>query len=315
MPEPVLAVLPGSHREALRLAFEVGNRHFPLGARRRAAARARRHRDGAASHAARRRVREDGGRLHPVGGHRPSRHGTARYARAWTLTPSSASCSSPTVSSPPAAYAHSFGLETLRAGRTRARRPRRRGPSCASCWRRAPARATRWRWRPCARRAAPRDLERALRIDATLDAHEAGGRAARGEPADGPPDPARGGGGSCPATPRSRSSARWTAGRTPGHHAVAFGLVAAGGRRRTRATRPRPTCTRPRRSWSVRRCASCRSASSRDSACCSRLRPRIARLAGEARRQALPDDSWTFTPALDVAAMRHARLDARLFRS
>ena len=29
-PEPVIAVFPGDHAEALRLAFEVGNRHFPL---------------------------------------------------------------------------------------------------------------------------------------------------------------------------------------------------------------------------------------------------------------------------------------------
>jgi urease accessory protein len=29
-PEPVIAVLPRDHAEALRLAFEVGNRHFPL---------------------------------------------------------------------------------------------------------------------------------------------------------------------------------------------------------------------------------------------------------------------------------------------
>jgi urease accessory protein len=29
-PEPVLAVFPGSAREAIRVAFDVGNRHFPL---------------------------------------------------------------------------------------------------------------------------------------------------------------------------------------------------------------------------------------------------------------------------------------------
>lgn len=29
-PEPVIAVLPRDHTEALRIAFEVGNRHFPL---------------------------------------------------------------------------------------------------------------------------------------------------------------------------------------------------------------------------------------------------------------------------------------------
>jgi urease accessory protein len=29
-PEPVLAIFPGSHEEALRIAFDVGNRHFSL---------------------------------------------------------------------------------------------------------------------------------------------------------------------------------------------------------------------------------------------------------------------------------------------
>lgn len=29
-PEPVLAIFPGSHEEALRVAFDVGNRHFTL---------------------------------------------------------------------------------------------------------------------------------------------------------------------------------------------------------------------------------------------------------------------------------------------
>jgi len=31
-PEPVIAVRPASHREALRIAFEVGNRHFSVSA-------------------------------------------------------------------------------------------------------------------------------------------------------------------------------------------------------------------------------------------------------------------------------------------
>ncbi|HUO33720.1 MAG TPA: urease accessory protein UreE [Candidatus Acidoferrum sp.] len=29
-PEPVLAVLPSDNKDAIRIAFEVGNRHFPL---------------------------------------------------------------------------------------------------------------------------------------------------------------------------------------------------------------------------------------------------------------------------------------------
>src|SRR5436309_2681188 len=43
-------------------------------------------------------------------------------------------------------------------------------------------------------------------------------------------------------------------------------------------------------------------------------RPRIARLAAEAAR-ATAEDMWTFTPALELAGLRHARLDLRLFRS
>jgi urease accessory protein len=44
------------------------------------------------------------------------------------------------------------------------------------------------------------------------------------------------------------------------------------------------------------------------------VRPRIARLAAEAAR-ATAEDMWTFTPALELAGLRHARLEMRLFRS
>ena len=30
VPEPLLAVTPGGHAESIKLAFEIGNRHFPL---------------------------------------------------------------------------------------------------------------------------------------------------------------------------------------------------------------------------------------------------------------------------------------------
>ena len=43
-------------------------------------------------------------------------------------------------------------------------------------------------------------------------------------------------------------------------------------------------------------------------------RPRVARLAAAAAR-ATVDDMWTFTPALELAGLRHASLDMRLFRS
>ena len=44
------------------------------------------------------------------------------------------------------------------------------------------------------------------------------------------------------------------------------------------------------------------------------VRPPIARLAAAAAR-ATAEDMWTFTPALELAGLRHARLDMRLFRS
>ena len=44
------------------------------------------------------------------------------------------------------------------------------------------------------------------------------------------------------------------------------------------------------------------------------LRPLIAKLAAEVQGKTEPD-MWAFAPALEIAAMRHASLDARLFRS
>jgi urease accessory protein len=44
------------------------------------------------------------------------------------------------------------------------------------------------------------------------------------------------------------------------------------------------------------------------------VRPRIALLAAQAAL-ATADDMWTFTPALELAGLRHARLEMRLFRS
>ena len=43
-------------------------------------------------------------------------------------------------------------------------------------------------------------------------------------------------------------------------------------------------------------------------------RPRIARLAADAARASV-EDMWTFTPALELAGLRHASLEMRLFRS
>jgi urease accessory protein len=44
------------------------------------------------------------------------------------------------------------------------------------------------------------------------------------------------------------------------------------------------------------------------------VRPRIARLAAAAAT-ATPADMWSFTPGLELAGLRHATLDIRLFRS
>jgi urease accessory protein len=44
------------------------------------------------------------------------------------------------------------------------------------------------------------------------------------------------------------------------------------------------------------------------------MRPRIARLAAAAAAATL-DDMWSFNPGIELAAMRHATLDPRLFRS
>jgi urease accessory protein len=44
------------------------------------------------------------------------------------------------------------------------------------------------------------------------------------------------------------------------------------------------------------------------------MRPRIARLAAAAAAAA-PDDMWSFNPGLELAGIRHAALEARLFRS
>ena len=44
------------------------------------------------------------------------------------------------------------------------------------------------------------------------------------------------------------------------------------------------------------------------------LTPLIAKLAADVQGKTR-SDMWTFAPALEIAGMRHAMLDARLFRS
>ena len=44
------------------------------------------------------------------------------------------------------------------------------------------------------------------------------------------------------------------------------------------------------------------------------MRPRITRLAAAAAA-ATPEDMWSFNPGGELAGLRHATLEARLFRS
>jgi urease accessory protein len=108
-------------------------------------------------------------------------------------------------------------------------------------------------------------------------------------------------------------SAAVAAGRTPGHHAVAFGLIACAQGWDAQATAsallyatsaqlvgaalrlmPLGQLAGQRILWS--------------------LRPVIARLAADAANRK-PDEIWSFVPAIEIAAMQHAHLSARLFRS
>ncbi|HSB62053.1 MAG TPA: urease accessory UreF family protein [Vicinamibacteria bacterium] len=103
------------------------------------------------------------------------------------------------------------------------------------------------------------------------------------------------------------------AGRTPGHHALVFGFVgqAVGSAPEAAAAAylystaamvvgaalrllPLGQVEGQRTLWA--------------------LRPLLARLAAEAAGKGA-DDLWSFTPGIEIAAMRHARLPARLFRS
>lgn len=110
-----------------------------------------------------------------------------------------------------------------------------------------------------------------------------------------------------------RFAAEVEADRTPAHHAVVFGLV---GRVN---------------GWPLERAvgAYLYAASTTVTAAALRLlplgqlagqrilanvAPLIARLAAEAPRLER-EDMWSFTPGIEIAAMRHAELDARLFRS
>jgi urease accessory protein len=212
---------------------------------------------------------------------------------------------------PAGAYAHSFGLETLvQDGEVPGRRgvlaflrvllERGAGTSDAV----AVAAAV--------RAAAAADLEAAFGDRRAAGRDEAGGRAARGEPADGPPDAAR-----RRAAPSRRAISRLFAAverrETPGHHALAFGFAAA-------AVGASPPDAAAAFLYST--AAAVTGAALRllpmgqleSQRALAALRPTIGRLAPAAAEASL-DDVCCFVPAHEIAAMRHARLDARLFRS
>ena len=101
--------------------------------------------------------------------------------------------------------------------------------------------------------------------------------------------------------------------RTPGHHAVVFGAVAG-----RSGVDPEPAAVAYLYSTS----SLLVSAALRliplgqveGQAALASLRPRIARLAAAAARTAV-DDMWSFSPGLELAGIRHAGLEMRLFRS
>lgn len=102
-------------------------------------------------------------------------------------------------------------------------------------------------------------------------------------------------------------------GQTPGHHAMAFGVVGAA------LEWPE---TEMARAYLYSSCAGLVAASLRllplgqlaGQRILWGLSPSIARLAEEVQGKDMAD-IWSFAPGIEIAAMRHATLDARLFRS
>lgn len=101
--------------------------------------------------------------------------------------------------------------------------------------------------------------------------------------------------------------------RTPGHHALVFGLV--GGvlcwPKREAATAFLYTTTSLLVGASLRLLPIGQVAGQ---SLLHRLGPFIADLAADAERKG-PGDLWSFAPGIEIAGMRHATLEARLFRS
>jgi urease accessory protein len=105
-----------------------------------------------------------------------------------------------------------------------------------------------------------------------------------------------------------------TADRTPGHHAVAFGVIASaqGWDAHATASALLYAASAQLVGASLRLMPLGQLAGQR---VLSNLRPVIARLAAEAAERGPAAEIWSFVPAIEIAAMQHAQLSARLFRS
>jgi urease accessory protein len=101
--------------------------------------------------------------------------------------------------------------------------------------------------------------------------------------------------------------------RAPGHHAVAFGMVAGalGWEPEAAATAFLYSTTALLVGAALRLLPM---GQLEGQAVLWRLHPVIGRVAREAAERP-PADLWSFTPGLDIQGMLHERLDARLFRS
>jgi len=102
-------------------------------------------------------------------------------------------------------------------------------------------------------------------------------------------------------------------GRTPGHHAVAFSAaVGRGGADAERGAAAYLYSTGALLVGAGLRLIAIGQVDGQR--VLAAVRPRIARLAAAAAASS-PDDMWSFTPALELAGIRHATLEMRLFRS
>ena len=213
---------------------------------------------------------------------------------------------------PAGGFAHSLRARDLRAGRRRDRPGRARGvrDGAPRGLGGAGGRGRRRCGRPAGGRGRRRRVGRARRATGR---DEGRARAARGEPADGAADAARGGGARRRLVSRPPSSGRPSTASTPGHHPAAFGaaLGRAGVEPELAAGAYLYTTAALLVGAGLRLIALGQLDGQRVLAA---MRPRIARLAAAAARRSA-DEMWSFNPGLELAAIRHATLDARLFRS